>query len=449
MSSRKSFAASSPVHLREASDRGPGSGAEADRDVVGLVELGAQHDPESRGIEVVVPPLDQQLPLHRSIGKVAVGTPRRGGDASQVGVEAAVAAGGAIPVDPDVGRAIGRDQLIRIDVEDVDRGIAGQTVGVHHPEEPAALEVQVPDLPVLCLAGGLSDRIGPLRDHAALLGGGEGLELQRTEIEDGVDAEVVGGHRGRDEARGRRLEEDGADVHPANDLVLETLVVDLDVVVARVLPLGVEVHVHVDPLAQQPRGPDVHLVIERRGLETAATARGRIERKRRAALLLPGAVGSDLETGRPVQLQIRVLGRHPEQRLALHPLLFAQLDFGNGDAVKQGEPLGHGPVGAVPGHRRGDGAVERRDIRCGRESRRPHPGSPERGRLLQRERRLVESEVNPRSRRVRLCGENPGQRENAAQGDQVPYHSIGSGRSWVKVDRTNIVVTTNAYNRLS
>ena len=75
---------------------------------------------------------------------------------------------------------------------------------------------------------------------------------------------------------------DRADLHPPDDLVLQPLVVDLDVVVAGVVALGVEVHVDVDPLAEQAARPDGHLVVEARGLEAAPTAGVRVQRQRRA-----------------------------------------------------------------------------------------------------------------------------------------------------------------------
>ena len=43
-----------------------GRGPIADGEIVVLVELGPQDDPEPRGIQVVVGALDQQLPAHRA-----------------------------------------------------------------------------------------------------------------------------------------------------------------------------------------------------------------------------------------------------------------------------------------------------------------------------------------------------------------------------------------------
>ena len=59
-------------------------GPEADGEIVVLVELGGEHDPEARVVQVVVGALDQQLPAHRAELLRAVRRAGRGGDAAQV-----------------------------------------------------------------------------------------------------------------------------------------------------------------------------------------------------------------------------------------------------------------------------------------------------------------------------------------------------------------------------
>ena len=77
---------------------------------------------------------------------------------------------------------------------------------------------------------------------------------------------------------------------------------------------------------------------------------------------------------------------------------------------------------------------------AGREPRRPHPGGPEHGGLLKRERGLAEAEPERRGPSVSACAaEHPGQPSKAAQGDQEACHSRGSRRGLRKMDQRNII----------
>ena len=129
---------------------------------------------------------------------------------------------------------------------------------------------------------------------------------QRTDLERGVDAEVVGGDRGGEESRGGRAEGDRADLDPADDFVLQALVVELDVVARGEVPLGVVVDVDVHPPADQPAGAQREVGIEPRRLEPAPAARVEIEQLGRGAALVLEPLGADFESGLAVDGQIRV-----------------------------------------------------------------------------------------------------------------------------------------------
>src|SRR5688572_7742113 len=97
-----------------------------------------------------------------------------------------------------------------------------------------------------------------------------------------LDAERVRGNSRGDEPRARYLEGHIADVQPAEDLVLETLVKHVDVVARRELPLGVIVHVDVDSLRENAAGADGQLLSNAwRGKPGAASRHwiGKIERR--------------------------------------------------------------------------------------------------------------------------------------------------------------------------
>ena len=230
----------------------------------------------------------------------------------------------------------------------------------------------------------------------------------------------------------------------------ETLVVDLDVVVAGVVALGVEVHVHVDPLAEQAARADVHLVVEARGLEAAATAGIRVERQRRGTPFLANAVGPDLESGLAVQGQVGVLRGEPEDVLSgrLPFLLAGERQIGDPVEISESEARAARSArsAATVG---GDHAVERRQPEAGRQTRATHPGGSERGWLLESERGLLEADPEPERRRIRLRAEHPRQPDQAAQGDQETCHSRGSRRGLRMMDHANIMPGTTPYNRMS
>ena len=69
-------------------------------------------------------------------------------------------------------------------------------------------------------------------------------------LEPGIDPEVVGRDGRGDEAGLGRLEGDGSDFDPPDDLVFESLVVDLDVVVGAEIPFGVIIHVDDGPVGR-------------------------------------------------------------------------------------------------------------------------------------------------------------------------------------------------------
>ena len=106
--------------------------------------------------------------------------PKRG-DAAEVGIGSGLILGWPIAVHPDLGRPAGGRHGGRGQVQDVDAGIARKRGGrIHHPEEPAGLEIEVPDLAVLRLTRGLTHGVDSLGDLASLLGGRQRLELKRV-----------------------------------------------------------------------------------------------------------------------------------------------------------------------------------------------------------------------------------------------------------------------------
>ena len=134
----------------------------------------------------------------------------------------------------------------------------------------------------------------------------DGLDLESADIEGGVDAEIVGGYRGGDEARGGRPESDGADLHPLDNFVFQPLVVHLDVVVAAEIPLGIVVHVDMEPASDQAAGQDVELVIDPGGGEPAPATRSGIEQCGGRAPFVADPVRPDLDPGCAVDRQIGV-----------------------------------------------------------------------------------------------------------------------------------------------
>ncbi len=373
--------------------------------------------------------MQQQLPLHRAELLRAVGAPGEGRDTPQIGIHPGLAVGGTVAIHVHLCRTIRGRQGGRVEVENVECRKAGQTGRIHHPEEPSALEVEITHLTVLGLARRCPDGIRPLRYDAPLLGGRQGLDLYRSKLERRVDAEIIGRDGGGDEARGRWLENDGAHVDAADDLVLQSLVVDLDVIVGGVVALGVQIHVDMDSLAEQSRRSEAHLVVQARRLETAATARIGIEQQHRTAALLPGPIGANLETSLAVEAQIRILRGQPKYIPARRggPFLGGDL-FLDGKAVQGPEPESEIPLGPFGSQHHRDRAVVRRGSKSRRPARRAEPGRPESGRLAQREPRLAELDSERRGRGIGLCAEYPGKKQDATQGNLEADHSRSSRR---------------------
>ena len=167
----------------------------------------------------------------------AVGAPRQRRDAAEIGIDPARLSSrpGSGRPGPAPGGRRREVKLVRPRMS-----IAGYPARcrINDPEEASALEIEIAHLPVLRLAGRRADRVGPLGHDAPFLGGGKRLDLYRPHLEGGVDAEIVGRDGRGDEAGRRWLKGHGADLDPADDLVLQALVVDLDVVVAGEVALG-------------------------------------------------------------------------------------------------------------------------------------------------------------------------------------------------------------------
>ena len=119
----------------------------------------------------------------------------------RLGSAADLTLGRPVAVHPNLSRPVsGRHDRGRRGSECRCRDTRERRGGIDHPEEPAGLEVEVTQLTVLGLAGGLAHGIDSLGDLAALLGRRQSLELERTDLEAGVDTEVVGRDGGGDES---------------------------------------------------------------------------------------------------------------------------------------------------------------------------------------------------------------------------------------------------------
>src|SRR5207253_9247185 len=90
-------------------------------------------------------------------------------------------------------------------------------------------------------------------DVPPLLGVDPG-QLERAELRRRLHAEVVRGDGRGDEAGGGSAEGDVPGLDALQDVVLESLIPDLQVVVGVELPAAVEIHVHVQPLAHDAGG---------------------------------------------------------------------------------------------------------------------------------------------------------------------------------------------------
>jgi hypothetical protein len=108
------------------------------------------------------------------------------------------------------------------------------------------------------------------------------------------------------------------DFNPANDLVFQSFVVNLNVVIGAEVALGVIVDVEVDPAPYGPPGSQVHLVVEPRWLEAAATPGVGVEQQGRATALVAEAVGTQLQSDLAVESKVGIL-RGESQDAAAFP----------------------------------------------------------------------------------------------------------------------------------
>jgi hypothetical protein len=140
--------------------------------------------------------------------------------------------------------------------------------------------------------------------------------LERSDIEPGIDPEIVGWNRRGNEAGGRGLEDDGSYLDSTDDLVLEPLVVDLNVVVGGEVPLGIVVDGQMDPPSDDAAGPYVHLVVEPGSLESAPAAGVGVEQQGGTTALVAKPIGPELESHLAVERQVGILLREPEKSLS-------------------------------------------------------------------------------------------------------------------------------------
>ena len=263
---------------------GLAGGEVGDAEIVVGSQAARQREPRAGGIDVVVAAFDQDLPLERAgaLHAGARGSPcpaRHRAHAAEVLVPCAGRRQRTHAVDAQAADAQavgdapptpGRGQL-----EDVHRREPGQAQRIDGEEEPAYFVVEIAQLVIERLAGDLADGIEPVLHHVALLLRVDTAQLERTDLPDHLNAEIVGGNGGGDEAAGGRLERNVAGLDAAQHFVLEALVPHLQVVVGVEFALAVEVHVDVQSLPDDARGDDLILRIGRDRRETGTATRER------------------------------------------------------------------------------------------------------------------------------------------------------------------------------
>ena len=306
---------------REGSDGGAARGDVGQGEIVVLVEAVGEREPRAARVPVVIRPFPQHLPLERTgaLAGAIQGLPggaRTAGDGAQ---PAGVLVGGRARRDGPAAihaEATHRERVgLRESIErqDVHGGVPGQGRGVDHEEEPARLVVQVPRLAVQGLARDLADRVEPVFHHVALLLGEDAPQLDGPDLRDRLDAEVVGGNGGADEAGRRRLEGDVARLDPPQDFARQPFVPHLEIVVGVELPLAVEVDVDVEPLAYDAGGTDRVLWIgSDRGKAGVAAREGELLLGHRAAQVAE-LVGLELEADVELHAQVGVLAEEPRR----------------------------------------------------------------------------------------------------------------------------------------
>jgi hypothetical protein len=197
-------------------------------------------------------------------------------------------------------------------VEDVDvRVVVGKGLaGIDRPEEASRLELVVLDLPLDRLQRAVADGEDAVADDVPLLLRGDRAEAHRSELADRLESVVPARDPARDEARGRELEGDVADLEALEDLVLASLVPDGDVVGGIELALRVVVHIDVDAVGDDAAGAHAELEVELR-LEGAAAAGERIDDLRCGASLV--AVALRLRLDARGEREAEIGGRRSER----------------------------------------------------------------------------------------------------------------------------------------
>jgi hypothetical protein len=338
----------SAVYRRKAANRGARRGLITDRQVITGVELGCQRDPEAGRIQVIVGVLDQGLPLHAHELLQGIGRPCRCGDSGKVGVSSTLAGLNPVAIHPHLNRPLSRGDEVRIESQDIERRVPGYCLRVDHPEESSALEVQVPHRLVLGLTGGLAHGVGAFGHLAALLGGGQRLNLEWSDLEPRVHSEVVGGDGRRQESGRRRLEGDRPYLDPADDLVLEAFVIHLNVVVGIEVALGVVVHIDVDASSNDPAGSEGGVIVDAGGFEAATAAGVGVQQQDGATAFVAEPLGSNFQPDLAIDVEVGILRQSAEHAPVAIAASFRLRSF-QGPAIQgqrqaRGGPLGPGRI---------------------------------------------------------------------------------------------------------
>ena len=311
---------------------------------------------------------------------------RQRGDAAEVRVDAALAGRPRGSGRPGPGRA-GRSGASAVGprFEDVERRDSpGRLVGIHDPEEPAALEVEVaqPGGPAPGWWSGRRCRSArrPRCPSGWRPGSGAGPGPTSKVA---LTPKLLAG-------TAAVMKRDGGGWNMTVPTSIrrtisssQSLVVDLDVVVGGEVALGVVVHVDVDPLPQQAARPEVDLVVEARRLEAAPAAGVGVEGQGRGAALVPhaGRSGSPAGPGRRAsgrrtwsERPSRSPARRGAPRRASLRSRAAAVEVSSRSATRR---LSRGRTASAAR----DGAVARRDAERRRRRRgAAQPGGAERGR---------------------------------------------------------------------
>ncbi len=241
---------------RECADRiGPARRDVGSGEVVALVQPIRQRKPRSGGIDVVVFALLQDFPLERALAlDAAIDRPEAGrtGDrtyAADVLVPGRAGRHGAAAIDAQRTDREGIGPRDLVELQNVEGGISRDSRRIDDEEEPAGFIVEIARFAVERLAGDVADAVEAVFDDVALLLRQDAAQLERADLRDCLDAEIVRRNLRRDEPRRRRLERHVARFDAAQHLVFKSLVPDVEIVVGVELALAVEVHVDVQPLA--------------------------------------------------------------------------------------------------------------------------------------------------------------------------------------------------------